>query len=142
MIDGLRAAGDATKFLKAERRKLAAAQFDEAVKLADSLGLLLLKLSDTHYRIRTNQFRFTCFWELHPGNQRIKRSCPEAPLIRITDQNDWTLLTIVSATDEAIKRFLARMTDHGKEKHTERSGIEIGGTGRGERSSEDQAIQG
>lgn len=115
MIDGLRAAGDATKYLKEERRKLAATQFDEATALADSLGLQLQRFSDTHYRIRTNAIWFPCFWNIHPGNQRIQRSSPECPLLHFTDLNDWTLLTIVSAADRAIKRFLERITDHGKE---------------------------
>lgn len=112
MIDGLRAAGDATKFLREERRKLAAQEFNEARAIADSLGMELLQFSDTHYRIKTSQF----FWDIHPGNQRIRRSSPACPLIHYS--GDWTLITIVRKAHEAIQRMISRSlakgTDNGE----------------------------
>lgn len=117
MIDGLRAVGDATKHIREERRKLALKDFEEAQRIADSLGLTLQQFSDTHYRIRTSQF----FWDIHPGNQRIRRSSPSCPLIRYS--GDWTLITIVRNAHEAIQRMISRSltkgTDNGEENRTQ-----------------------
>lgn len=116
-IDGLRAAHDGNAYLKAERRKLANEQFDEARAKADSLGLTLERFSDTHYRIRTSQY----FWDIHPGNQRIRRSSPNCPLI--TFPREWDLLSIVQHAADAIHRMISRSltkgTDHGEEKRNQ-----------------------
>ena len=98
--DSMWAMGAVRQHQKAERRQAAGQQFHEARQLAASFGLTLQRFSETHYRIRTEGM----FWDIHPGNQRIRRSTPAVPFI-FGLGSDWTLRDVVQQVENTLKAW-------------------------------------
>ena len=99
-VDGLRAVGIVRQHEKAERRQVAEQQFEEVRQLAESFGLTLQRFSEAHYRIRTEGM----FWDIYPGNQRIRRSMPAVPFI-FGLGSDWTLRDVVQQVENTLKAW-------------------------------------
>ena len=99
-VDGLRAVGIVRQHEKAERRQVAEQQFEEARQLAEQFGLTLQRFSETHYRIRTEGM----FWDIHPGNQRIRIITPAVPFI-FGLNSDWTLRDVVQQVENTLKAW-------------------------------------
>lgn len=98
--DSMWAMGAVSQHQRAERRKAAEQQFEEARQLAEQFGLTLQRFSETHYRIRTDGM----FWDIYPGNQRIRRSTPQCPFI-FGLNSDWTLRDVVQQVENTLKAW-------------------------------------
>jgi hypothetical protein len=98
--EGLRAAGFANQHVRAERRKDAAEQYREAQRQAEQNGMTLQRFSEAHYRLTSG----TNVWDIHPGNQRIRRTCGACPFIfGLGDQ--WGLIDVVKQAATTIKAW-------------------------------------
>lgn len=78
-----------------ERRSLASSDFEEAEKLARSLGFNLLRRSDTHYQIEPVSRAWLI--NLYPGNGRIMRDRGRGPAPFLRVPAPWSLLDVVEA---------------------------------------------
>lgn len=100
MVDGLRAVSVANQSLRAERRSRATEQFPEAKQIAEQSGFTLERFSETHYRLHGG----STLWEIHPGNQRIRRLDGATPFIfGLGDQ--WDLLDVVKQALVTVKAW-------------------------------------
>jgi len=99
-IDGMRAVQIAEQHVRMERRRVAADQYREAQSLAEQLGMTLQRFSESHYRVRSG----AAFWDIHPGNQRIRRSTPQVPFI-FGLGTEWTLLDVVKQVHNSVKAW-------------------------------------
>ena len=98
--DGMCAVGAARQFEKGELRARSVREFEEARSLAEQSGLVLQRFSDAHYRVRVAGY----FWDIHPGNQRIRRSVPAAPFI-FGLNHDWGILDVVKQVVVTLKAW-------------------------------------
>jgi len=76
----------------AQRRLLAAEDFPELEKLAKNAGVMLLKHSDSHYSLRTEDWRLN----IYPGNLRLHRDRgPERIAETLPLPEVWSLSDVV-----------------------------------------------
>lgn len=120
---GLRDMGLVRQYQKAENRKTSTEQLEEAKALAEQHGIVLQRFSDAHYRVRHGEH----FWDIHPGNQRIRRSVPTAPFI-FGLGSDWSIKDVVcqvAKTIEAWRKANAeakKIADDSERRNVEKTG--------------------
>jgi len=87
--------------IKAERRQLAAEQFDAAQRLADLHGLVLRRCTESHYQLSLHN---GWLQNIYPGNCRLywDRQHEKPPWLHLPD--NWSLLDVVRAAVEEIKK--------------------------------------
>ncbi len=98
--DSMWAVGAARQSEKADLRARSVREFQEAKQLGEKSGLVVQQFSEAHYRIRVEGY----FWEIHPGNQRIRRSTPRAPFI-FGLNSDWSILDVVKQVVVTLKAW-------------------------------------
>ena len=98
--DSMWAVGAARQAEKADLRARSVREFEEAKQLGEQSGLVVQQFSEAHYRIRVEGY----FWDIHPGNQRIRRSTPRAPFI-FGLNSDWGILDVVRQVVVTLKAW-------------------------------------
>lgn len=99
-IEGMKDVRIAQQHVRQERRRTAAEQYRECQQLAEQLGMTLVRYSESHYRISASG----SFWDIHPGNQRIRRSTPHVPFI-FGLNGEWTLRDVVQQVHNTLKAW-------------------------------------
>ena len=93
------------KSLKSRRKESAADHKDastecyrEAMRLADDHGMILRRLTQTHYHLRS--VRDGWLLNIYPGDQRLGRDVhlPQCPTLNVPQ--NWTVLDVVKAAVE------------------------------------------
>lgn len=90
MVDSFRAYDAVRAEDSARNRQLAAEQWPEAQRLAETAGLQLLRCTEAHYQLRSEEW----ILNIYPGNRRLY-SDPNKPRPPFVGQPDWTLLQVV-----------------------------------------------
>jgi hypothetical protein len=99
-IEGMKDVRIAVQHVRQERRRTAADQYRECQQLAEQFGFTLVRYSESHYRISKDG----SFWDIHPGNLRIRRSTPQVPFI-FGLNDEWTLRDVVQQVHNTLKAW-------------------------------------